>query len=75
MSSDNTSNSKMTATTCRTLKAFYDCVRSRPFNQPFALRYNDGSIDHGLNSEEAAKESLRAHHNPYLEQPVVVEWG
>jgi len=65
----------MTAETCHTLKAFYDCIRSRPFNQPFALRYNDGSIDHGLNSEEAAKESLRNHDNPYLEQSVIIEWG
>ncbi|WP_244213073.1 hypothetical protein [Idiomarina ramblicola] len=62
------------ATTCYTLKTFYDCVRSRPFNQPFILRYSDGSLDKGLNSEEAAKESLRTHDNPYLKQPVVIEW-
>lgn len=72
------SNSKVTpenATTCYSFKTLYDCVRSRPFNQPFALRYSDGSIDQGLNSEEAAKESLRKHNNPYLKQPVVIEWG
>jgi hypothetical protein len=60
--------------TCYTFKELYEHVRSRPFNQPFALRYGDGSVDHGLNSEEAMKESLRAHDNPYLKQPVVIEW-
>ncbi|MCA1768023.1 MAG: hypothetical protein LC639_07465 [Idiomarina sp.] len=71
------SNSKVTpanSVTCYTFKELYDRVRSRPFNQPFALRYSDGRVDQGLNSEEAMKDSLRAHDNPYLKQPVIVEW-
>lgn len=70
-------NNKVTqanGVTCYTFKELYDCVRSRPFNQPFALRYSNGRIDRGLNSEEAMKESLRVHDNPYLKQPVVIEW-
>lgn len=60
--------------TCYTFKELYDHVRSRPFNQPFALHFSDGSVEQGLNSEEAMKESLRVHDNPYLKEPVVVEW-
>ncbi|MCK7460536.1 hypothetical protein [Idiomarina aminovorans] len=70
-------NSRVTpasGTTCYTFKKLYDRVRSRPFNQPFALRYIDGSVDAGLNSEEAMKDSLRAHGNSYLKLPVVIEW-
>jgi len=52
-------------------------VRSRPFNQPFAVHYQDGHTDTGLNSEEELKASLRRHGNAYLKEPVdvVVERG
>tara|TARA_R100001039_G_C1818118_1_gene87199 strand:- start:383 stop:595 length:213 start_codon:yes stop_codon:yes gene_type:complete len=65
------------ATTCYTLKELYDVVRSRPFNQPFAVHYQDGHTDTGLNSEEELKASLRRHGNAYLKEPVdvVVERG
>jgi hypothetical protein len=65
------------ATTCYTLKELYDVVRSRPFNQPFAVHYQDGRTDTGLNSEEELKVSLRRHGNAYLKEPVdvVVERG
>ena len=65
------------ATTCYTLKELYDVVRSRPFNQPFAVHYQDGRTDTGLNSDEELKASLRRHGNAYLKEPVdvVVERG
>ena len=65
------------AITCRTLKELYDYVRTRPFNHSFAVRYQNGNVDSGLNSEEDLKASLRRHGNAYLKEPVdvVVERG
>ncbi|ASG66435.1 hypothetical protein CEW91_09935 [Idiomarina piscisalsi] len=58
------------AVTCCTMKELYDVVRTRPFNQPFAVHYQDGRTDFGLNSEEDLRASLRSHGNPFLKDPV-----
>lgn len=58
------------AVTCCTMKELYDVVRTRPFNQPFAVHYQDGRTDTGLNSEEDLRASLRNHGNPFLKDPV-----
>ena len=58
------------AVTCCTMKELYDVVRTRPFNQPFSVHYQDGRTDVGLNSEEDLRVSLRSHGNPFLKDPV-----
>jgi len=60
------------AVTCCTMKELYDVVRTRPFNQPFAVHYQDGRTDSGLNSEEDLRASLRSHGNPFLKESVDV---
>ncbi|MTJ02259.1 hypothetical protein [Idiomarina piscisalsi] len=60
------------AVTCCTMKELYDVVRTRPFNQPFTLYYQNGRTDSGLNSEEDLRASLRNHGNPFLQESVDV---
>lgn len=56
--------------TCYLFRDLYDCVRNRPFNKPFDLIHADGSVDSGLNSEQAMKDCLWERNNPFLQKPV-----
>jgi len=52
------------------MKDLYDCVRNRPFNKPFTLVHEDGSVDKGLKTEQEMKEVLWQRQNPFLQRPV-----
>ena len=65
-----TSQKTATETTCFLMKDLYDCVRNRPFNKPFTLVHEDGSVDNGLKTEQEMKEVLWQRQNPFLQRPV-----
>ena len=68
---DSHAASRTSATTCHLLRDLYDCIRNRPFNKPFSLQHEDGSVDEGLKTEQDMKNALWRHKNPFLQRPVV----
>ena len=57
--------------TCYLLKDLYDCIRNRPFNKPFSLQHEDGSVDEALKTEQDMKNALWRRKNPFLQRSVV----